>query len=79
MKKPVRMTVSCYGKGAHEPTAQTARAYPSFICMDKTEAMFKSITIPQTVCRRYPLVHLGEKIQSGAKFLASGNNATGEA
>ena len=31
------------------------------------------------VCRRYPFIHLGEKRQSGVKFLFWGNNVMGEA
>ena len=57
------MTVSCYGKGALEPKAQTAGAYHGFICVNKSEAMLKSITISPAVCCRYPLIHLGEERQ----------------
>ena len=76
-------TKALKGKGAHEPNAQTARAYPGFISMKHLGVLLlppgqdasPSQGYPAAECRRYPLIHVGEKRQSGVKFLY----ATGEA
>ena len=63
------------GKGAHEPKAQTARAYPSFLSMKHAQEYIAtplgwdaspSKGHPPAVCCRYPFIHLGEERQSGA-------------
>ena len=65
------------GKGAHEPKAQTAKAYPSFISMKHLEVLLLPTRhdasppqgYPPAVCRRYLVIHLAEERQSGVKVL----------
>ena len=57
-------------KGAHEPKAQMAGAYPSFISMKHLGVLLpplgqdasSSQGYPPAVCRRYPFKHLGEAV-----------------
>ena len=74
---PLLTWVKGKGKGAHEPKAQTAGAYPGFISMKELGVLLlppgqdagPSQGYPPAVCRRYPFIHLGEERQNGVKLL----------
>ena len=69
---------SCCSKGAHNPNAQMAEAYRSFLkhkaCIGVLllrpgwDASPSQGYLP-AVCRRFLFIHLGEERQSGVKFL----------
>ena len=55
------------------PKAQTAGAFPEaclgVLLLPRGRDASASRGYPPAVCRRYPFIHLGEKRQSGVKFL----------
>ena len=71
---------NCYfhgGKGAQEPKAQTAGAYPGFISMKHLGVLLLPPGqdasplqgYPPVVCHWYPFIHLGKERQSGVRVL----------
>ena len=69
--KPVKINEK--SKGAQEPKAQTAGAFPEaclgVLLLPPGRGASPSQGYPPAVCRRYPFIHLGEGRQSGVKFL----------
>ena len=69
---PLLTLVKDKGKSAHEPKAETARAYPGFISMKHLRVLLLPPGqdasplqgYPTAVCRQYPFIHLASVVQT---------------